>query len=494
MGSTGKPLRNTMKFFSQVAFIARTEARYLRQFPKLLASGIMLGFVPALYCLLYISSVWAPEARTSALPVAVVNLDQGVQYMEHTFNVGWEVTTRLEDSGHFGFSLLKDEAQARQMVRQGRMAFAVIIPKDFSANAVPGAEEGAGQVVVYTSQGNNFETAAIAKRFAETLGREINEGLNERRWVLVLHSAAGSQKSIDRLHQTVGSLLSGARELGAESALTTAKAQGLAALNLGASEASAGAAQLVTALQKATREAEHLSAGLDLLSKALPAKTESLGSSAEGLAHSVEPVLEIDAPVENSGSGFASNVVPGALWLGAALAAFLIHVRVLPRQALFFSRPAQVVGKILFPACLVLLQSLLVLLVVLYVLKIHVLLPWSFALTLTLSSLAFLSIVFALSKAFGGAGKEVAMVLLAVQLSSSGGILPVELSGGLFAQISPLLPMTWVVDCVKATLFGAYEGAWQRPLLQVALAGLASFVLSCSVGRWRFVKSSLRLR
>ncbi|WP_147321296.1 YhgE/Pip domain-containing protein [Rhodoferax lacus] len=413
-----------MKFFSQIAYIARNEARYLRQFPKLLASGAILIFVPALYCLLYISSVWAPETRTAALPVAVVNLDQGVQYKEHNINVGWEITTRLEDSGHFGFSLLKDEAQARKMVRQGKLAFAVIIPKDFSANAVPGAEEGAGQVVVYTSQGNNFESAAIAKRFAEALGREINDGLNERRWVLVLHNAAGSRRSTDRLHEAVG----------------------------------------------------------------------SLGSSAEGLTHSVEPVLEIDAPVENSGSGFASNVIPGALWLGAALAAFLIHVKVLPRQALFFSSPAQVVGKILFPACLVLLQSLMVLLVVLYVLKMHVLHPWTFALTLTLSSLAFLSIVFALSKAFGGAGKEIAMVLLAVQLSSSGGILPVELSGGLFAQISPLLPMTWVVDCVKVSLFGAYEGAWQRPLLQVALVGLASFVLSCTVGRWRFVKSSLRLR
>jgi len=35
-------------------------------------------------------------------------------------------------------------------------------------------------------------------------------------------------------------------------------------------------------------------------------------------------------------------------------------------------------------------------------------------------------IVLALTKAFGDAGKGIAMFLLAVQLSSSGGILPVE--------------------------------------------------------------------
>jgi putative membrane protein len=235
---------------------------------------------------------------------------------------------------------------------------------------------------------------------------------------------------------------------------------------------------------------ERISSGIELLAAALPDKADSLGGSAEGLANSVAPVLEIDAPVENSGSGFASNVVPGALWLGAAVAAFLVHIRVLPRHAQFFSRPAQVVGKIFLPACVALLQSLMVFIVVLYVLKIRVVHPWAFALSIVVSSIAFLFIVFALTKAFGDAGKGIAMFLLAVQLSSSGGILPVELSGGLFAQISPWLPLTWVVESIKASMFGAYGGAWQPPLLLVALAGLAGFVLSCVLGRWRFVKST----
>lgn len=479
---------NYMKFLSQTAFIVRNEVRYLMRFPRKLISAALLVWVPALYCVLYITSVWDPETKTGALPVAVVNLDQGVQYREHSFNVGWEITTRLEDSGRFGFTMFKNEQQARQLVRQGKLAFAVIIPSDFSANAVPGAEEGAGRVVVYTSQGNNYETAAIAKHFAETLEREINESLNERRWVLVLHTAAGSQKSIDRLHEVAGTLHASAAELNVDSAQTSAAAQ---ALTKGTSEQASGAANLANAIQRSDHDLAHLSAAVGLLSKALPAKVDSLGGSAEGLAHSVTPVLEIDAPVENSGSGFASNVVPGALWLGAATAAFLIHIRVMPRHALFFFRPAQVVGKMFIPACVVLLQSLMVLVAVLWVLRIHVLNPWAFALTLSLSSLAFLSIVFALTKAFGDAGKEIAMVLLAVQLSSSGGILPVELSGGLFAEISPWLPLTWVVGCIKVAMFGAYGGAWQRPLLQVGLAGLASFALSCSVGRWRYVRSSV---
>ena len=98
-----------MRFFLQIIFIVRNEASYLLRFPKKLFSGALLAFVPAMYCVLYITSVWDPETKTHALPVAVVNLDDGVTYMEHAFNVGWEISTRLEDSGRFGFVMFSDE-------------------------------------------------------------------------------------------------------------------------------------------------------------------------------------------------------------------------------------------------------------------------------------------------------------------------------------------------------------------------------------------------
>lgn len=37
-------------------------------------------------------------------------------------------------------------------------------------------------------------------------------------------------------------------------------------------------------------------------------------------------------------------------------------------------------------------------------------------------------------------------------------------------------------------MFGAYAGAWEFPLLMVALAGLIAIVGGCVVGRWRFVR------
>ena len=255
----------------------------------------------------------------------------------------------------------------------------------------------------------------------------------------------------------------------------------------GSTTLEAGSAELAGGLEKIDDGARHLSGGIDLLVGSLPADAQAVSGSAKGLANSVEPSVEVAAPVQNNGSSFASNIIPAALWLGAGIAAFLIHVRLQPRQARDFSRPAQMLGKIAVPSAIVLLQALFVMLSVFFLLRIQVAHPFAFALTLAVSSLTFVTIVFALTRALGDAGKALALLFLAVQLSSSGGILPVELSGHVFMGISPWLPLTWVVRAIKACLFDAYDGAWLLPLSLVAVAGLLAAVMATLVGRWRFV-------
>jgi putative membrane protein len=626
--------------------IARLEAGFFRRSPKLLLAAVVVTLIPALYVLIYLSSVWDPASHTGALPVAIVNLDQGLEYRQQVFNVGRDVTDRLKAKPSFGYVDLASEQLARSQVRQGLLAFALIIPADFSSNAVPGAQAGAGKLVIYTSEGNSYSSAGLARRFAEDLGREVNQSLNEQRWALVLSDADGSQRSIERLHdgviqlrlgakelnsgaqqvakaadvvsgganrvdQSVGQLTAGVKELsggiktlyaqrprnsalnrleegsrslasgheemgralgqlhqgalslqtgvnsfsqeandslfvtnsvlqglgqlgdglgGLETGLKSASfshaklAEGanqlntavgtlttglrglnnglrtmvaqlpddakLDELNRGADSLSNGSAGLKMATQKLNLGTQHLAGGLDLLEMTLPAQLKKMDGNAQGLANSVQPSMEVAAAVQNNGSAFAPNIIPGALWLGASLAAFLIHLRRLPHQAQGFSAFARMLGKVVLPLAVVLLQALLVGFSVLYILQLSALDGYALMLTLMLASGAFLLIVFALTRAFGDAGKALALLLLAVQLSSSGGVLPVELSGGLFAQISPYLPITWVVKAIKASLFGAFEGFWQTSLQWVALTGVLAATSACFVGRWRFVKAS----
>lgn len=635
-----------MNFYRHILFIARIEARFFVRYPRLLVAALAVALIPALYAIIYLSSVWDPASNTGALPVGLVNLDTPVTYRQHVFNVGDEVVARLKTSALFGYQDFADEALARQRVREGKLAFALIIPKDFSSNALPGAQAGAGKLVIFISEGNNYEAAGLARRFAGDLGHAVNESLNERRWTLVLNSAAGSERSVSRLREGAEQLRKGAKELsdgahqnangaralsggarsvnegveqltdgvkqlgagvrtldtkrprGSELERLKTGAEALAAghteLSLGFDELQSGGSRLQQGVTRFRNEARdsvfmpgnvtegleqltdgmaqwsagltrahdaqlrladgakqlsagvnvlttgvrsmgsgihsivsklpedaqldalahgtdtlargsssladgsqklragtlRLQAGIDLLADSLPNDLTPLGGSAKGLANSVEPVVEVHAAVANNGSGFASNVVPGALWLGAGIAAFLIHVRVLPRKAQKFSRPAQMIGKLLIPGAVVLLQAGLVLMTLVFVLKIQIVSLGPLTLILAVAALTFLVMVYALTRAFGDAGKALAMVFLAVQLSSSGGILPVELSGGWFANISPWLPLTWVVQAIKASMFGAYDGRWLQPLSWLALSGLSVALVACYAGRWRYVRTA----
>lgn len=632
-----------MAFFRDVVQICRIEATLFKRFPKLSVSAVGIIFIPAIYALIYLSSVWDPAAHIARLKVALVNLDEGLTYRGMQVNIGNDVTKSLKEKHTFGFEDYTSEPDAKAAVRQGKLAFALIIPKDFSANAVPGGKAAGGRLALYVSEGNNYNGATIAKRFAIELGHQVNTNLNEKRWALVLTTAAGSLDNLAKLRKGVAALRDGAHQLddglakaktGSETLATGAagmgngvgqlttgmkqlgaglrtmdeqrpQAQDLGALKSGAAElvkghvalgngllelqsgaqklaegadklrdetkgipfvgeriadgasqlesgakqlgggiqsASAGEAQLgagaqklstgvgkltdgVTALGngihtasskmppdatldqltnggrtlaggtqefrngliKLKKGSAELASGMDLLDQSLPADINAPDGSARGLADSVEPALEIVAPVANNGAGFAPNFLPVALWLGAVMTAFIFHLRRLPIEAQHASKPAQLLGKIAILVSIVLAQAIVVLLMSLFLLDLHVSQLWKFVVTLMLTSVTFLLIIIALTRAFGDTGKAVALILLIVQLSSAGGIFPVELSGGFFQNVSPWLPFTWVVKALRACMFDAFDGTWLHAWLLVLLSAFIALVCACFAGRWKFV-------
>jgi len=635
-----------MKTLRDAWAIACLEAGLFKRFPTLGWSVLGVLLIPALYAFIYLASVWDPAARTSLLPAAIVNLDAGVEYRGQRAQVGADLAASLQARQTFGFHIYTDEQVARRAVREGSAVLALIIPRDFSANAVPGLQAGAGRLIIYTSEGNNYTAAGMARRFAAELGHQVNETLNEKRWELVLTTAAGSQRSVRSLKEGVAQLRTGSHELDAglvqaetgtrtlsdgarklgdatgqltgglkqagagmrtmdarrpaASELSALKqgsrtlaeghvelGRGLEQLQGGAQRLTEGARQmrdetqdilfvgekiskaadtlgdggeqLVTGLQRA-RSAQaqladgagklsggvgklaegvaalgdgihtlaaklpedgkldefksgmnmlaqstlalkggveklhagsaRLAVGLDLLDASLPSDSPSLEGSARGLADSVEPVVEVVAPVANNGTGFAPNFVPVALWLGAVMMAFIFHLRRLPESARNASPIAQVLGKLTLLSGLVVLQATIVLLMLTLLLNVSVPNLAAFWLTLSLASVTFLLIIMALTRAFGDVGKALALVFLILQLSSSGGILPIELSGDLFRGLSPWLPFTWVVRAFRASLFGAYDNAWLAAWSMIVLTAAIAFVISTLVGHWRFVSGA----
>lgn len=206
---TGK---ESWSFVRACVRVAETDWRLLRASMRLRVAVLAVTLVPSFYALIYLSSVWDPTAKTNALPVALVNLDLGYSYQGSDQHIGAELVRELQQGGRFGYVTLDSAEQARHAVRQGQVAFALIIPADFSAGAVPGTRAGGGKLVMVLSEGNNYAAAAFARRFVGELVQQLNEGLNEKRWEQILSQPEGAAHRLETLRAGMAQLAQGAHD------------------------------------------------------------------------------------------------------------------------------------------------------------------------------------------------------------------------------------------------------------------------------------------
>ncbi len=264
-------------------------------------------------------------------------------------------------------------------------------------------------------------------------------------------------------------------------------AKGAGVLVSGVDRLAGGEAQLRQGLERLASGSAQLRDGLIVMGQRLPGGAPSLRGSASGLSASVRADLEIAAPVPNQGSGMAPNFAPLSLWVGATLCTFLFAYGTLPEPLRAAPRLGVVLGKLVTPALIVLGQAMVLLLVLRWGLDIQVADMGRFAVTLALTALTFLCVLFMLVRVFGNIGKLLALFLLVTQLAASGATLPIELSSPFFQAIHPWLPLTWAVRAFRIAAFGAYEGAWLPSIAAIVASMVAAIALATLSGRWRVV-------
>lgn len=99
---------------------------------------IGLCVVPCLYAWFNIISNWSPyEAEaTGRISVAVANEDEGMNASGVNVNVGDKIVEALEANNDIGWSFVDSEKDARESVSSGDYYAALVIPADFSENAL----------------------------------------------------------------------------------------------------------------------------------------------------------------------------------------------------------------------------------------------------------------------------------------------------------------------------------------------------------------------
>jgi putative membrane protein len=258
-------------------------------------------------------------------------------------------------------------------------------------------------------------------------------------------------------------------------------ADGARQLDDGLGTLSAGGRQLASGLGDLRTGADRLASGLASGADKIPGYGDDTGSRADVLADPVALDRVVRHPASTYGVGFAPYFLSLALWVGAMIT-FMV-LRPLNRRYLMSEAPTPRVALAgLLPAVAVgFAQATLLFLVVRFALGLSPVHPWLVWALMVLTAAVFAAVMQLLGAALKAAGRIVALALLMLQLTSSGGTYPVETSPGFFQAIHPLLPMTYTVEALRHAIDGGQAPTVVHAALLLFAYGIASAGLTLAV-------------
>jgi putative membrane protein len=276
-------------------------------------------------------------------------------------------------------------------------------------------------------------------------------------------------------------LVGGLQSVAAGGPALASGAAGLPALHDGITQAAAGASELadngpalVSGATGLASGAAELATGLQSGADQIPATdTDAAAASAEIVADPVGLTVSTENAVTDVGQAVATFFVPLGLWVGA-LAVFLVLRPVTRRALTSTARNGRLVASAIARASAITGAQALLLVALLHgALGVGwSLLPATLGFAL-LTALAFTAFHYLLTIGLGRGGLVVSLFVLAVQITSTGGIYPIELLSTPFQVISPLLPLTYAVQGMQGIIAGGNPGG---------VIGAAAILLAFGVG------------
>ena len=175
-------------------------------------------------------------------------------------------------------------------------------------------------------------------------------------------------------------------------------------------------------------------------------------------------------PIQNYGTGMTPFYTVLSLWVGALL---LVSLLTTEASGLEVSNRQVYFGKLLTFISVGFLQTLVVTLGDLFILRVDIVHPVLFVLFGLATSFVFMLMVYTLVSVFGDVGKAMAIVFLVLQIAGSGGTYPVALLPEFFQKIHPFLPFSYAVDLMREAVGGI---VWARVKEDLFFLGVFAIV------------------
>lgn len=279
----------------------KSEWQWLKNHKFYMLVIFVLFFVPSIYAVTFLGSLWNPYGEVSKLPVAVVNKDQAVTYQGKKLKVGHDLKNELEKSDAMNFKFPSEKA-AEKGLDNGKYYTVITIPKNFSAHATTLLDKTPKQMKLQyeTSSGHSFIAGKLSETGAQKIGNQISDKVTKIYTKTIFKEMKQAGDGMTKAGKANKKLADGANTLKSGSDQVTTNLEKLASSSLtfedgaktltqgvgqytsAVGTASDGSSQLANGLNQMNQQAPTLISGIDQLSQGTQQYTAAVGTAANG--------------------------------------------------------------------------------------------------------------------------------------------------------------------------------------------------------------------
>ena len=293
--------------------------------PTFIIVMIGISLIPALYNIIFLSSMWDPYGQVSDLPVAVVNNDKEASYNGNSMSIGKDMVSNLEQNKSLDFHFV-DEEEGKKGLENGDYYMVVTLPSDLSEKAASILTDHPEQMQIdyQTSSGHSFIASKMSDSAMTQLKQNVSTNVTETYTKALFNkmvdlkdgmsqAASGSEKLTDGANQLVAgsqTLTTNLHSL-ADSSLTFSNGteqftKGLSSYVSGVEQLHLGLGNFNSGLVTYTGAVSQLDSGLGQLSSKSPELVRGINQLYTGVESYTGGVSQLNAGLNQFSSGVSA--------------------------------------------------------------------------------------------------------------------------------------------------------------------------------------------
>ena len=249
--------------------------------PTFIIVMIGISLIPALYNIIFLSSMWDPYGQLPDLPVAVVNNDKEAYYNGNSMSIGKDMVSNLKENKTLDFHFV-DEEEGKKGLEDGDYYMVVTLPSDLSEKAASILTDHPEQMQIdyQTSSGHSFIASKMSDSAMTQLKKSVSTNVTETYTKALFNKMVDLKDGMSQAASGSEKLTDGANQLVAGSQTLTTNLHSLADSSLTFSN---GTEQFTKGLSSYVSGVEQLHLGLGNFNSGLVTYTGAVSQLDSGL-------------------------------------------------------------------------------------------------------------------------------------------------------------------------------------------------------------------